>query len=232
MGGGRIGWKGWLLTAASMALSVAMYAMNWSWSFASGFVVLILVHEIGHLVAARSFGLRVGPPIFIPFFGAYIQLKERPQSAWSEAVVGIAGPIFGTFAAGVCVFFLGGPRDAFWRELAFYGFFLNLFNLTPAGFLDGGRIVGAISPWLWVPGFAVLAAWCVYAVLALKTLPLVTLYMLFTGLPRLASLFRPSDPFEQRYYDLPAERKRTMGGAYFGLVGILVLGLYLVRPNP
>lgn len=232
VGGGGIGWKGWALTLASMAVSVAFYAMNWTWGFAFGFTVLILVHEIGHLVAARSLGLRVGPPVFIPFFGASIRLKERPRNAWDEAVVGIAGPIFGTFAAGVCVLFLGGSSDAFWRELAFYGFFLNLFNLTPAGFLDGGRIVGAVSPWLWVPGFALMAALCVYAGFVLKVFPLVSLYVLFTGLPRLFSLFRPRDPFEQRYHDLPAERRRTMGAAYFGLVGILAVGLYLVRPTP
>jgi Zn-dependent protease len=231
-GGGRIGWQGWLLTAASMAVSVAFYAFQWSWPFATVFVALILVHEFGHLVAARRFGLRTGPPIFIPMMGAFISLKQRPANAWEEAVVGIGGPLFGTFAAGVCLMVRNATGDPFWGELAFYGFMLNLFNLAPAGFLDGGRIVTAISPWLWIPGYALMAAFIVFTAVVQRSLPVVSIYILLTGLPRLFSLFRERDTFEQRYYAIDPGQKLNMGIAYFGLIVLLAGGLYVARPLP
>ena len=52
--------------------------------FAVGFVLLIFVHECGHLVAARRLGLNVGAPVFIPFMGAFIALKEAPRTRGSK----------------------------------------------------------------------------------------------------------------------------------------------------
>src|SRR5436190_267033 len=109
-----------------------------------GFVLLIFVHECGHLLAAKRLGLKVGAPVFIPFMGALIALKEAPRNAWIEAQVGIGGPMLGTLGAGICeVIYLAGGNPLF-RALAYSGFFLNLFNLMPVGFLDGGRIVTAL----------------------------------------------------------------------------------------
>jgi Zn-dependent protease len=231
-GGSGLGAGSWALTALSMAVSIAFYAFQWSWPFATVFVLLILVHAFGHLVAARRFGLRTGPPIFIPMMGAFISLKQRPANAWEEAIVGIGGPLFGTFAAGVCLMVRNATGNPFWGELAFYGFLLNLFNLAQAGFLDGGRIVAAISPWLWIPGYALLAAYVVYIAMVQHSLPFISIYILLTGLPRLISLFRERDPFEQRYYAIDPGQKLTMGVAYFGLILLLVGGLYVARPLP
>ena len=71
-------------TGGTMVLCIWMYAMVWGWKFAVGFVVLLFVHECGHLVAARRVGLKVGSPVFIPFMGAFIALKEAPPNAWIE----------------------------------------------------------------------------------------------------------------------------------------------------
>src|SRR5437762_9960830 len=57
----------------------------------------LLVHETGHLLVAKKFGLKVGAPVFIPFMGAFIALKEAPRNAWVEACVGIGGPMLGSF---------------------------------------------------------------------------------------------------------------------------------------
>src|ERR1044071_1483243 len=66
---------------------------------AAGVVLLIFGHECGHLIVARQFGLNVGAPMFIPFMGAFIALKDTPRNAWMEAWVGIGGPLFGTGGA-------------------------------------------------------------------------------------------------------------------------------------
>jgi len=59
--------------------------------------------------------------------------------------------------AGVCELIHLATGNPMFRALAYTGFFLNLFNLTPVGFLDGGRIVTALSPWLWIVGLVILA---------------------------------------------------------------------------
>src|SRR5205814_7127160 len=91
-----------LKTGGTMLVTIWVYAMVWGFWFAVGFVLLILVHECGHLLAARNLGLKVGAPVFIPFMGAFIALKEAPRNAWIEAQVGIGGPMLGTMGAAVC----------------------------------------------------------------------------------------------------------------------------------
>jgi len=141
-----------LKSGGTMLLMVWVYMQLWGWQFALGFVLLLLVHEMGHLIVARKFGLKVGAPVFIPFMGAFIALKEAPRNAWMEACVGIGGPLLGSLGALVCNA-LGEFFDApIFIALAWFGYFLNLFNLTPVGMLDGGRIVTALSRWLWLPG--------------------------------------------------------------------------------
>src|SRR5207247_8044839 len=133
-----------LKTGGSMFLTIGLYVMAWGWWFALGFVLLIFVHECGHLLAAKRVGLKVGAPVFIPFMGAFIALKEAPRNAWIEAQVGIGGPLLGTAGAAMCdgLYLVSGY--ALFRALAYTGFLLNLFNLAPIGVLDGGRIVTAL----------------------------------------------------------------------------------------
>src|SRR5258707_12027073 len=84
-----------LKSGGTMLLMIWVYTQFWGWPFALGFVVLLLVHETGHLLVAKKFGLKVGAPVFIPFMGAFIALKEAPRNAWMEACVGIDGPLLG-----------------------------------------------------------------------------------------------------------------------------------------
>lgn len=214
-----------LQTGATMILSIWAYAMLWGWRFAAGFVVLILVHECGHLVAARWCGLKVGAPVFIPFMGALIALKEAPGNAWIEAVVGIGGPILGSLGALACegLFLMTG--NPLYRALAYTGFFLNLFNLTPVGFLDGGRIVAALSPWIWLLGFVILA------VLTWLHFNLLLLLIMILCLPRVLSLFRPQTVEEHRYFEVPPARRLIMATLYFGLIVLLVLGMQATHAN-
>jgi Zn-dependent protease len=215
-----------LKTGGTMLVSVWFYAMTWGWWYAVGFVLLIFVHECGHLVVARQFGLKVGAPVFIPFMGAVIALKDAPRNAWVEACVGLGGPLLGTLGAAACEGLFQLTGNPLFRALAYTGFFLNLFNLVPIGFLDGGRIATALSPWMWLAGFAIMLA-----VTVLRPNFLLILILLLS-LPRLWSLFRPKSDEEKRYFEVTREQRVTVAVVYFGLVALLVLGMHATHIVP
>jgi Zn-dependent protease len=212
-----------LKTGGTMILSMWAYAMYWGWRFALGFVLLIFVHECGHLLVARIFGLKVGAPVFIPFMGALIALKEAPKDAWMEAWVGIGGPLLGTVGAAVCEGIFALTGNPLFRALAYTGFFLNLFNLAPSGFLDGGRIVTALSPWLWLVGAGV-----VVGLMIMHPNFLLGLILVFS-LPRLWFLFRQKSPEEKRYFEVTPGRRLVMAAMYFGLISFLLFGMALTH---
>lgn len=213
-----------LKTGATMVISIWAYALAWGWQFAVGFVLLIFVHECGHLIAAKWCNLKVTTPAFIPFVGALITLKENPPNAWVEAVVGIGGPILGSVGAAACVGIYYATGQPLFLALAYTGFFLNLFNLMPVGFLDGGRIVTALSPWLWVIGFIILVGYTVSQIYA-GHVNFLLVVLIVLSLPRLFSLFRRRTEAEQRYYEVAPARRIAMAIMYFGLVALLVLGM-------
>lgn len=215
-----------LKTGGTMLLSIGVYAQSWGWKFAVGFVVLLLVHECGHLLAAKKLGLNVGAPVFIPFMGAFIALKDAPKDAWVEAQVGIGGPMLGTLGAGLCYAAYVVTDEPFLAALAYTGFFLNLFNLAPVGFLDGGRIVTALSPWLWVVGFAVIVAMVFH-----HPNPLLILILVFS-LPRLFSLFRQKSDAEKRFYEVTPSQRWQMAVMYFGLIILLFVGMMAAHLQP
>jgi Zn-dependent protease len=215
-----------LKTGGTMILSVWAYGLLWGWKFALGFVVLIFVHECGHLVFARRLGLKVGAPVFIPFMGAFIALKDAPRNAWIEAWVGIGGPLFGALGAAACIGLFVTTGNPLFRALAYTGCFLNLFNLAPVGFLDGGRIVTAISPWLWVVGLAVLVAQ-----LFIHMNFLVVMILIMSA-PRLFSLFRRKTDVEKRYFEVTPAQRCTMAILYFGLAALLVAGMHATLVTP
>ena len=146
-----------LLTAAgSMVVSILAYTTIWGLSFAVGFVLLLLVHEMGHVIALRREGIPASAPMFIPFLGAVISAKSLGDNAAAEARVGLAGPILGSLGAAACIVVWQVTGHDFWRALGFTGLFLNLFNLLPVLPLDGGRAMAAMAPWMWGVGLAVM----------------------------------------------------------------------------
>lgn len=206
-------------TGGTMILSIGAYAMMWGWWFAVGFVLLIFIHECGHLLAAKKCGLKVGAPVFIPFMGAFIALKEAPRDAWIEAQVGIGGPILGTLGAAVCDLIYLATGNPMFRALAYTGFFLNLFNLAPIGMLDGGRIVTALSPWLWLVGLVIMVG------MTILHPSFILFLILIMSVPRLFSLFRQRSEEEKRYYEVTPRQRWTMAALYFGLIALLVVGM-------
>jgi Zn-dependent protease len=210
-----------LKSGGTMLLMIWVYTQIWGWRFAVGFVLLLLIHECGHLLVAKKFGLKVGAPVFIPFMGAFIALKDAPRNAWMEACVGIGGPMLGTAGALGCNV-LGEMFDApIFVALAWFGYFLNLFNLTPVGMLDGGRIVTALSRWLWIPGFALLL-WFGW-----KYPNFIVWLMIIVSFPRVYSLFRKHTEEERRYYEVTRSQRWVMSLLYFGLIALLISGMVL-----
>ena len=212
-----------LKSGGTMLLMIWIYTRMWGWQFGVGFVLLLLVHECGHLLVAKKLGLKVGAPVFIPFMGAFIALKEAPRNAWIEACVGIGGPMLGSLGA-LASNSLGEIFDApIFIALAWFGYFLNLFNLTPVGMLDGGRIVTALSRWLWLPGFAALL-WFGW-----KYPNFIVWLIVFLSLPRIYSLFRKRTEEERRYYEVTPGQRWTMSILYFGLIAVLVFAMHLAQ---
>ena len=125
-------------------IAVGGYALIWGWKFAVGFVALIFVHEMGHYIEAKRQGLNPSLPVFIPFLGAYVALRGNRIDPWQNALVSLAGPIAGTAGAAI-VFAVGKSQHSqFLLALAYTGFLLNLFNLIPIGFLDGGHTIQSV----------------------------------------------------------------------------------------
>jgi Zn-dependent protease len=151
-----------VITAVTMSLSAILYGFAFgSWYFAAGFVLLLLVHEYGHVVAMWRKGMAASAPIFIPFFGAAI-FAEIPKNRNDEAFIGYGGPLIGTIGAlgtiGAAFLF---PAGSFWSTLLHVlgnvGLFINLFNLIPVRPLDGGRILHPLGNWVSYVGFFILA---------------------------------------------------------------------------
>jgi Zn-dependent protease len=124
----------------SIFIAVAGYALIWGWKFGVGFVLLILVHELGHFVEARRQGLHPSLPVFVPFLGAYVAIKDARVDPFHNALVGLAGPIAGGLGSAACLAVGEAQGSDLLRALAFTGFLLNLINLIPIGILDGGMI--------------------------------------------------------------------------------------------
>jgi Zn-dependent protease len=143
-------------TFASMTVFAALYARLYGASLAIGFVLLILLHELGHGAAAKALGLRVGAPIFIPFLGAFIALKEQPRSSWVETRVALAGPAAGLAGALLCLAWAAAApeRAGLARALAHITLAINLFNLLPAASLDGDRATEPFELRHWLAALA------------------------------------------------------------------------------
>jgi Zn-dependent protease len=142
-----------LTSGGTMLLSLVVYAWIYGWRYAAGFIGLLFIHEMGHYIAAKQKGLPVGLPTFIPFVGAWIELKQLPHDAQTEAYVGMGGPLLGTVGATLCYLLARNAPDAQWSlAVSYSGFFLNLFNLIPLPPFDGGRITAALSPAIWLAG--------------------------------------------------------------------------------
>jgi Zn-dependent protease len=211
-----------LTTSGSMLVSITAYSLIWGWKFAVGFVLLLFIHEMGHVIQLRREGIPSSAPLFIPFFGAVVWGRMLEGNALAEARVGLAGPILGSVGAAACWAIGAGIDSDFWRALAFIGFFLNLFNLAPVTPLDGGRAVAALSPWMWFLGLFLVAG------LAFAYPNPIIFLILLMGVLDVHRRWKVRHE-QGDYYKVAPRNRALVALVYIGLIVALAIGLDLTH---
>jgi Zn-dependent protease len=212
-----------LATAGTMAVSVVAYGSIWGFAFGAGFVALILVHELGHVIQLRREGIPASAPIFIPFLGAVIGSRSLGGNAAAEARVGLAGPVLGSIGAAACLLIWHATGNDLWRALAYSGFLINLFNLIPVVPLDGGRAMAAMTPWMWLGGFGLLVVLAI-----LEPNPVFVIVLIVGGyeMYRRWQAIRRAGPGAASYYRVAALDRLLIGAVYIALIALLVVGMH------
>lgn len=134
-------------TLGSMFISLSVYWAVFGWWFALGLIVSIYVHEMGHVVALRRFGIPASAPMFVPGLGAFVRMSSYPTTPREDARIGLAGPMWGLGANVVAylLFLVTGWKG--FVAIGGIGAVINLFNLTPVWQLDGARGWRALGRW-------------------------------------------------------------------------------------
>jgi Zn-dependent protease len=208
-------------TSATMLVSIGAYSLIWGWKFAIGFVLLLLVHELGHVIQLRREGVEASAPMFIPFLGAFISAKSLGDDAAAEARVGLAGPIIGSVATLIPLGIWLATGNEFWQALAYVGFFINLLNLLPVLPLDGGRAMAALSPYVWFAGFAGLIALTFFF-----PNPILLLVLIFGGIESWRRWKARNTPEARAYNDIPTRTRVLVAVVYLGLAALLAVGVF------
>ncbi len=207
-------------------ISIAVYAFIFGWPFAIGLVALLFIHEMGHALVMKLKGIPIGGLIFIPLLGAAVFMRQMPKNAKDEAEVGIAGPIAGAIASSVCFLFAQANPISVWTPLAYFGFFINLFNLVPIVPFDGGRVLAAIDRRLWIVGFIGLIAFQVWSFIQSHSISPFLIFFIFIAATQFWSRRRAADtPEGNAYYKVSTGERIALTLAYFGLAAVLVLGM-------
>ena len=211
-----------LTTGATALVSVAAYSLFWGWQFAVGFVALMFVHEMGHVIQLRREGIKASAPMFIPFLGAAIFSRSLGDNAAAEARVGLAGPILGTLGAVAVAVAAALTGSDLLRALAYVGFLLNLINLVPVVPFDGGRAMAAVAPQMWFAGIAGLVA-----MIFLLGNPFLFIFILLamTEMPRRWRQLRSRTLEQAAYYRVPRAQRVAIGIVYLALIVALGFGM-------
>lgn len=212
-----------LLSFGSLFVSIWFYALLFGWKFGVVFVLLILVHELGHYVTFRNFGIAASLPFFIPGFGAFVAARGPALSLTKEALAALAGPVYGLAAAGVCYAVATVTHEPFWYAAAYVGFFLNALNLLPIPPLDGGGIAAAIDPRLWIVGAAALLGFVVATHAWTSPFVIVILAVVaVVAVPRIRGVF--AGAVDPRFAGVSRVARVAIACAYFACIAFAVAG--------
>jgi Zn-dependent protease len=208
-------------TLGTMFVSIAAYTLAFGWPFAVGLVLLLFVHEMGHVMQLRREGVEASAPIFIPFLGAMIAAKSLGKDAAAEARVGLAGPILGTIGTLIPLAIYLATDSDLWRALAYLGFFINLINLLPVLPLDGGRAMAVLGPKIWLAGILIAIA---ATVIFLG--PFMLIFVALLGGPELYHRFKNRGSEASRaFHAVPTRTKVAVGAVYVSLAVALIVGV-------
>lgn len=222
----KFGWVGF-----SALLSVAIYSLIFGWPFAIGLVVLLFIHEMGHALVMKLKGIPIGGLIFIPMLGAAVLMRQMPKNAQDEAEVGIAGPIAGAIASGVCLALaeMSPHTTTIWAALAYFGFFMNLFNLVPVLPFDGGRVLGAVDRRIWIVGFLALLGFQIWQWINGFSNIFLLFFIIIAATQLWSHRGLRTSAAAQEYYNVPVGTRIALSVLYFGLAAVLVLGMSIAH---
>lgn len=219
---------GLLKTALLGLTNLWFYALFWGWRIAALVIVLLLIHEAGHAIAFRAFGLGVARIGFTPFIGAYAMSKRAASSAWVGAMCALAGPFIGGLGC-LALWVYGHTQGSdLASAAAALGFLLNLFNLVPVVPFDGGAAAAAIHPYIWVVGVIALTG------LALA-FPNIIMW-LFVAIAlwqawKMLKHYRSGDEEALLYYrSVTTSQRIIVVVLYFGLAALLAIGMVEAMP--
>jgi stage IV sporulation protein FB len=137
-------------TAGGQGYQGALYAMV----LVSTMFFCVLLHEFGHVFAARLYGIRT-PDITLLPIGGVARLERMPRTPSHELVVALAGPLVNVIiAAGIAIGlglsvrldpnFSFNLKGGFWQHLMTWNILMVVFNMVPAFPMDGGRVLRAL----------------------------------------------------------------------------------------
>jgi Zn-dependent protease len=214
-------------TVGSALISIAIYSSRLGWKLSAGFITLLMVHELGHVAAARYYGISISTPLFLPYLGAFLAIKQPLRNAFEEAVLGISGPLLGTIGSLACWGVSHVTGSLLFAEIAFGSMIMNLVNLTPLGFLDGGHVAALFHKRIWIIGYLIMAvmAWYIRAPMMILSL--------FIMLPMVIGIFfkkSRENRFAQGQDDVRValSRRLIMGTLYLGLIALLAASVALI----
>jgi Zn-dependent protease len=218
----KFGWAG-----ASALISIVIYAFLFGWPFAIGLMLLLFIHEMGHALVMKLKGIPMGALIFVPMLGAAVTMRQSPSNARDEAEVGIAGPLAGAIASSACLALaeMNPHTMTIWAPLAYFGFFMNLFNLIPIVPFDGGRVLAAIDRRVWIIGFLGLLAFQIWTWIQGNFSPWLLLFVIMAATQLWSRGLAPDTTQTRAYYDVPVGTRIVLSLLYFGLAAVLVLGM-------
>ena len=208
--------------------SIWFYALFFGWKFGVVFVLLILVHELGHYLTFRNFGIAASLPFFIPGFGAFVRARGPAPSLTIEAIATLAGPVYGLLASGVCYALASNLHAPFWYAAAYTGFFLNALNLLPVPPFDGGGITAALDPRWWIAGaIGFLAFILIFHIWAGF---LFVIFVAFAAVPRIRAVL--AGYVDPRFYAVSPGSRIAIAAAYFITAAIAVGGAVATYFDP
>ncbi len=209
-----------LTTSASMLVSIAAYSLIWGWTFALGFVVLLLIHEMGHAVQMRREGIKTSPIVFVPFMGAVIAMKDLPKDASVEARVGLAGPGARLARRGP----LPGALRAHGRRVLagarVHRVLPEPVQPRPVTPLDGGRAMAALTPWMWFVGLGL-----VFVMVFTFPSPILILIALIGAFDVYTRWKRRGQPEGREYYKVSRGVRARVALVYVVLLVGLAVGI-------